>query len=63
MMYECYHEGHIFDESQIQEYTHDGHVKCPFCDSYAEPVDDPEEADDEEVSSHEDDGESSENDD
>ena len=55
MLYECYHEGHIFDESQIQEYTHDGHPKCPVCGGYAEPVDDPEEADGEEESSDEND--------
>ena len=52
-MYECYHEGHVFDESQIQERTHEGYAKCPFCDSYAEPVDDLEEADGEEESSDE----------
>ena len=53
-MYECYQEGHIFDESEIQECTHDGYPKCPVCRGYAEPVEDPEEADGEEESSDED---------
>ena len=55
MLYECYHEGHIFDESQIQEYTHDEHPKCSVCGGYAEPVDDPEDTDGEEESSDEND--------
>lgn len=50
MMYACYSEGHTFDESQIQECSHDGHPKCPVCEVYAEPVDDPEEANGEEES-------------
>lgn len=45
MKYQCYQDDdHVFDESEIQEYTHDGYPKCPFCGCYAEPVNDPEDS-------------------
>lgn len=43
MKYQCYHEEHVFDESEIEEIAHDGTIRCPICGSYAEPLDDSEE--------------------
>ena len=42
MKYQCYHEEHIFDSSDIgsEDIAHDGTIKCPICGSYAEPLED-----------------------